>query len=197
LTDFSNLQETFTGIADSLQVVVHSSTNFTMKTTLLSPGARVRMTFDVRDTASSDAAGSSKYLEGVISRTGSGANLTYTLDDITYGGGLGSTEGAGPITGVIDGSEVNFAFTGMSGYDPDTDESLAKQWTMVSGTNEWQVNSEYSISGATDIQIEKRSAIIYLVLDASTSLDTTQIGQIRSAANSFIDTLYNRLNQQR
>ncbi|MDR0387100.1 MAG: hypothetical protein LBH57_03595, partial [Treponema sp.] len=65
----------------------------------------------------------------------------------------------------------------------------------VSGTSEWQVNSEYSISGATDVQIEERSAIIYLVLDASTSLNITQMGQIRSAVIEFINALYNQLNQ--
>jgi uncharacterized repeat protein (TIGR02543 family) len=193
LTDFSSLQATFTDIADSLQVV-HSNTNFNMKTTLLSSGTKVRMTFDVTGTGSSDATGSSKYLEGTITRTGAGQSLTYTFGSITYSGGLGSTQGTGPITGVINGSEVTFAFTGMSGYNPANDESKAKQWTMTSGTTEWQVNSEYSISGATDIQVETRSAIIYLVLDASTSLNPTQIGQIRNAVIEFINSIYNRLN---
>jgi hypothetical protein len=81
----------------------------------------------------------------------------------------------------------------MSGYTPATDESRAKQWTMAPSTATWQVNSEYSISGATDTQVEKRSAIIYLVLDASTSLSATQIGQIRTAAIGFINSIYSRL----
>jgi uncharacterized repeat protein (TIGR02543 family) len=198
LTDFEQVQATFTAIADSLQVeVVHSNTNFNMKTPLFPPGTKVRMTFDVSGTDPSDAAGSSKYIEGTISRTGLGANLVYTFGDITYGGGLGSTQGAGPITGTIDdsSSEVNFAFTGMTGYDPATDESLAKQWYCPPSATEWQMNSEYSISGSTNVQVEKRSALIYLVLDASRSLNTTQIGQIREAANGFINLLYDRLNQ--
>jgi hypothetical protein len=193
LIDFSAVAATFQAIADSLQIE-HSNTNFNMKTTLLSSGTKVRMTFDVNGTASSDAVGSSKYLEGTITRTGTGANLSYTFGSITYSGGLGSTQGTGPITGIINGSEVTFAFTGMAGYNPAADASLAKQWTMTSGTTEWQVNSEYSISGATDTQVEKRSALIYLVLDSSTSLNTTQIGLIRSAANEFINVIYNRLN---
>jgi uncharacterized repeat protein (TIGR02543 family) len=190
---FSELQDTFTNIAANLQVV-HSNTNFNMKTTLLSSGTKVRMTFDVTGTGSSDATASSKYIEGTITRTGAGENLNYTFGSITYGGGLGSTQGVGPITGAINDSEVTFAFTGMSGYNPATDESKAKQWTMTSSTTEWQVNSEYSISGATEVQVEKRSAIIYLVLDASTSLNATQIGQIRNAAIQFINSIYNRLN---
>jgi hypothetical protein len=199
LTDFSDLQTTFTGIADSLQVV-RSNTNFTMKTALLDPDTRVRMTFDVSGTASSDAAGSSKYLEGVISTTGIGEDRIYTFGDITYGGGLDSTEGAGPINGVRVNRAVNFMFTGMSGYDPDTDASLAKQWTKEPDSTVWQVTSEYSIDGATDVQIDKRSALIYLVLDSSRSLkdDETNIDytvQVRSAAIDFINTLYNQLNQ--
>jgi hypothetical protein len=193
LTDFSKLQATFTAIADSLQVVENTSTNFNMKTTLLSSGTKVRMTFDVTGISSSDAMGSSKYIEGSITRTGTGASLTYTFNNITYSGGLGSDQNAGPITGVIDGSEVTFAFTGMSGYIPATDESRAKQWAMAPSTATWQVNSEYSISGATDTQVEKRSAIIYLVLDASTSLSAPQIGQIRTAAIGFINSIYSRL----
>jgi hypothetical protein len=95
--------------------------------------------------------------------------MVYTFSNITCTGGLDSDQGAGPITGTINGSEVNFAFTGDAGYTPSTDESKAKQWLMSSGSMVWQVNSEYNVGGATDIQIEKRSSIIYLVLDSSRS----------------------------
>jgi uncharacterized repeat protein (TIGR02543 family) len=196
LTDFSSLQTTFDDIAANL-LTVNSSTSFNMITTLLSSGAKVRMTFDVTGTNPSDAAASSKYIEGTITRTGAGTNLTYTFGSITYGGGLGSTQGAGPITGSISGSEVTFSFTGMSGYVPDTDRSKARQWTMTSGATEWQINSEYSVGGGTNTQVDKRSAIIYLVLDSSTSLSPGQdgqIGQIRTAVKQFITSIYNRVN---
>jgi hypothetical protein len=48
LTDFGNLETTFEAIADGLQITIITNTTFTMKTTLLSPGTRVRMTFDER-----------------------------------------------------------------------------------------------------------------------------------------------------
>jgi hypothetical protein len=193
LTDFENLQATFTSIANGLQIA-HTSTTFTMKTTLLASGTKVRMTFDVTGTAATDGAGSAKYIEGTITRTGTGTSMVYTFGSITYAGGLGSSQGSGPITGTINGSEVNFAFTGVAGYTPATEESKVKQWLMTSGSTAWQVNSEYDVGGATNTQIEKRSSIIYLVLDASKSLNTTQIGQIRSAVNEFITSLYNQLN---
>ncbi|MDR2741315.1 MAG: fibronectin type III domain-containing protein [Treponema sp.] len=193
LTDFGDLQTTFQGIADSLQVMQVLNTTFTMKTTLLGSGTKVRMTFDVTGTSASDAAASSKYIEGTITRTGTGTNMAYTFNTITYAGGLGSEQGAGPITGVINGSEINFAFTGVDGYIPASDESKAKQWLMPSDATAWQRNSEYSVTGATTTEIDSLSSIIYLVLDSSTSLDTTNIGLIRSAAKAFINSLYSQI----
>ena len=165
-----------------------------VQTTLLASGTKVRMTFDVTGTDATAGAGSAKYIEGTITRTGTGTSMVYTFGSITYAGGLSSVEGTGPITGTINGSEVNFAFTDVKGYTPTTEESKAKQWLMTSGSTAWQINSEYDVGGATKTQVEKRSSIIYLVLDSSRSLDTTQIGQIRSAVNEFITSLYNQLN---
>jgi hypothetical protein len=193
LTDFESLQTTFQGIADSLNITSTTSTNFTMKTTLLANNTKVRMTFDVTGTNSPDAASSAKYIEGTISASGTGSNLVYTFSNISYAGGLGSEQGAGPISGVRSGTELNFEFTGIEGYNPSTDNSKAKQWLMASGTSVWQINSEYTVTGATDTEIEALSSIIYLVLDSSTSLNATQIGQIKSAAQSFINSLYSQL----
>ncbi|MDR2798081.1 MAG: fibronectin type III domain-containing protein [Treponema sp.] len=190
LTDFGSLQTTFQNIADSLQIT-HRSTTFTMKTTLLPSGTKVRMTFDVTGT---NPSASSKYIEGTITATVTGNNPTYTFGNITYAGGLSSAQGAGPITGSRNSSEVNFTFTSVTNYDPSTDKSKAKQWIMGPDSSAWQVNSEYDVGGETDTQIEKRSSIIYLVLDSSRSLSTAQIGQIRSAAADFINSLYNQLN---
>jgi hypothetical protein len=193
LTDFGDLQKTFEDIANSLQITITTNTTFTMKTTLLANGTRVRMSFDVTGTSAADGASSSKYIEGTITRTGTGTSMVYTLDNINYTGGLGSSEGAGPITGIRNDSEVNFAFTGVSGYDLAVDESKAKQWTMTSTAPAWQINSEYDVSGATSSRIDTRSSIIYLVLDCSTSLNYTQITQIRSAAQQFINLLHNKI----
>ncbi|MDR0706714.1 MAG: fibronectin type III domain-containing protein [Treponema sp.] len=193
LDNFNALQTTFQSIADSLQITRVTSTAFTMKTTLLGSGAKVRMTFDVTGANPADAASSAKYIEGIITRTGTGSSMTYTFNTITYAGGLGSELGAGPITGVINGSEVNFTFTGVEGYTPAVDESKAQQWIMTPDTTAWQRNSEYSVTGATTTETESLSTIIYLVLDSSTSLTTEQIGQIRSAAAAFINSLYSQL----
>jgi hypothetical protein len=155
---------------------------------MLDSGTKVRMTFDVTSTNPADAASSVKYIEGTINRSGT----TYTFNNITYTGGISSGVGTGPITGTINGSEVKFVFNNITGYNPSTDSSLTKQWLMASGASAWQINSEYSSEGSSTSTVERRSAIIYLVLDCSTSMATNNITQIRNAANSFITSIYNR-----
>jgi hypothetical protein len=192
-TSYGEVQSAFQTIAESLYVT-HINTSFTMKTTLLSSGTKVRMTFDVTSTDSNSAEASAKYIEGTVTRTGAGADMVYTFNDISYAEGFGSEQEAGPITGVINGTEVNFAFTGVTGYVQQTDESRARQWLMPSDSTTWQHNSEYDVGGATDIQVEKYPSIIYLVLDSSTSLSAYQIGQIRDVVRNFINSLYSQLN---
>jgi HSP20 family molecular chaperone IbpA len=195
LADFSAVQPIFQEIADSLQVT-RSNTTFTVKTPLLQSGTKVRMTFDVPGNRedlmlSSSCEGSTKYIEGTITRTGTGENMVYTLGDIKYAR-INSEQGSGPITGTRNGSEVDFAFTNLTGdYDPYTDLALVKQWLIKDpGEKVWSINSEYYVDGAINISSLKRSTIIWLILDSSQSLNETQIGQIRSSAKDFINSLY-------
>jgi len=191
LSNFSDVQSTFNTIADGLNIT-HTSTSFTMVTNLLDSSTKVRMTFDVNNTSSASAEGSTRFIEGVINVTGS----TYTLTNITYGSGVSSDAGTGPITGTIVGTRVNFAFNNISGYNPASDLSNTRQWLIAPGSlASWQHNSEYSSAGSSSSSVEKRSAIIYLILDCSTSLSTTEINQIRTASINFINSLYDRYNQ--
>ncbi|MDR2575273.1 MAG: hypothetical protein LBC52_02400 [Treponema sp.] len=185
LTDFSAVQTTFNNIADGLNIT-NTTTSFIMVTTMLDSSTKVRMTFDV--TADADAASSAKYIEGTINRSGT----TYTLNNITYAGGISSGVGTGPITGTINGSEVKFIFDNIIGYNTSTDRPSTRQWLMAPGSSAWQINSEYSSEGSSTSTVERRSAIIYLVLDCSTSMDTNNIARIRNAANTFITSIYNR-----
>ena len=58
---------------------------------------------------------------------------------------------------------------------------------MNPGQTNWQVNSEYEPVNDMTVSIERRSAIIYLVLDSSTSLNNVNVNSIRTAAKDFID----------
>jgi hypothetical protein len=189
LDSFDQLEDTFEDIAKQLDII-SPSTNFTLTTTLLSNADRVRMTFDVSGTSSNDADVSAKYIEGVINRSGTGTDTKYTLTNITYGGGISSDQGSGPITGKVNGSEVSFEFTDIKGYSAIVDTN-AKQWIKFSLTSTWQINSEYSSTGSITPSVEKHSVIIYLVLDSSTSLSLANIDSIREAAKEFIRIMYN------
>jgi hypothetical protein len=181
ITDFSDLDATFAQIADSLTFATH----FSMTTTGNDPGTIVRMTFDVTGTTSADAAASLKYIEGTLAYSGG----VYTLTNVTYGSGISSdTLSGGAITGTIYGANVSFLFRNIEGYDPAT--ATVQQWTKSSaGATTWQRNSEYNASGSTSTS----TVLIQLVLDASTSLDSGQITQIRTAVNQFINKLYERV----
>ncbi|GHV70488.1 hypothetical protein AGMMS49928_18470 [Spirochaetia bacterium] len=186
LANFDNLQTTFAEIADGLNIVVQTGTAITIKTSLLGNNTKVRMTFDYV----TNGAASQRYIEGTISRTGTGADQKYAFTNITYRGGLGSAAGSGPIAGTINGTEISFRFERMENYDPDLDNAYVQQWTQSPGSTIWSIDSEQSGSGQAESMVEERSSIIYLVLDNSTSLDATNVNQIRNAAIEFLDSLY-------
>jgi len=175
---------------------------------LLDPNVKVRMTFDVGNTTSAAALASQRYIDGTINETGG----SYTLTNITYGPGIDSDAGAGPLAGTIINGEVNFVFNNITIFDPNTGEKVhylppggnsdvirPRQWLINPGYSNWVHNQEYLPGQASDSNVEKRSAIIYLVLDNSTSLKPDDnrpeeyfIAQIRTAATTFVNSLYNQ-----
>ncbi|WP_010253193.1 hypothetical protein [Treponema primitia] len=189
LSSYGLLENQFKEIAEGLNIT-HSDTTFTMVTTGNDPGTIIRMTFDNSGTGSSAASGSTKYFEGTLTYAGG----VYSLTNITYADGFGSAEGAGPITGTINGSEINFVLNNFQGYNRDN-KDYVKQWTKKETDTLWQRNSEYSVGSAVAYTFDRRSAIIYLVLDASTSLASSDISQIRSAAVSFINSIYSQYHE--
>jgi hypothetical protein len=120
------------------------------------------MTFDGAATTES----ATRYIEGTLAYDN--ATSKYSLTDIKYSSGITSTSGT-TITGVGSGSTVSFTFKEITGYDPRTD--TAKQWLKTPTSSSWQINSEYSASGSADTTVD--TMFVYLVLDASTSLNST------------------------
>ena len=195
LDNFADVQSIFDGIADGLNIIQGTTAVFTMKTTLLDEGTRVRMTFDLDANGSISA--SQRYIEGTIGLVN---NSTFTFYDIIYNGGISSAAGAGPLIGTISGTQVNFVFDNITITNSNTGEPTAynppanqtRQWLIYPGSSMWGPNAEYSSDGSSTTTIERRSAIVYLVLDCSTSLSETQVSQIRDAATSFVESLYDR-----
>ena len=198
LTDFSAVQSTFGNIAEGLSIT-STRTDFTMFTTLLTNGSRVRMTFDVTGTNPASMAVSQRYIEGTISRSGN----VYTLTNIIYGGGISSDAGIGPLNGTVSGTQLEFVFNNITIFDSGTEETISyspqanqtKQWYTTGASSTWNYNDAESVSASSSTTtVERRSAIIYLVLDCSRSLTESQIGDIKTAAINFINSIYNRYN---
>jgi K+-transporting ATPase c subunit len=179
LTNFAQLKETFQNIAEGLNVT-HTSVNIVMTTTQSDAGTTYRWTFD--NVVNANSVGSStKYIEATIAVNASG---NYSLTNITYAGGIATAQGNGPLTGTANSAgNVDFTFTDVTGHDPETG-GKPKQWIKRYGSTVWTSESEIDSTGNANTNVEQKTAIIYLVLDASTSLTEADIASIKSAISS-------------
>jgi hypothetical protein len=87
-------------------------------------------------------------------------------------------------------TDVNYTLTFRA-------ESIEKydvqQWYMKPGEDSllgWMRNNELDVSSTTDFMYERKSAIVYLVLDCGTALTEKEINGVRTAAGAFLDRLY-------
>jgi len=194
LQNFDQVEAIFANIAQEL---FFKETTFVFDTPPINNGDKFRITFDVTNNDPTMAAASVNYIEGLSRRVGTGTSATYYLDDLFFGGEITSNiEQGSSIAGTRNNVDNQvFRFTNFEGYqfniDPVTHKDPnVKLWIWDSGTSSWQVMSEYQPEDPS--VSEKLSAVIYLVLDCSTSLNTTQISQIKTAAINFINTVYDR-----
>ncbi|MDR1867673.1 MAG: VWA domain-containing protein [Treponema sp.] len=177
LDDFTTVQNTFTDIASNMNIVTVTS-RFTVVTTKLSPGTKVRMVFD----NPTNAINSTSYLEGTIADSGG-----YSLTDIEYTG-LNSLTGRGPVAGTEKGTEVSFIINGLS---IDLTKITPQQYLYKNDSNGWTLNSEYRTDSAVSTTVEKHSSVVYIVLDTSSSLNAN-VGDVKEAAKLFVHLLYNQ-----
>lgn len=176
VTSMAEVNAKFQEIAEQL------STSNTFQTLMLRiPGtsdARIRFTFD----NVSSAAQSNVYIEGTFNRS------TCSLTDVEYHG-MSHTSGT-TIQGVVEEVVyVKFQFDGLqtdNGKLINKDE--IKKWVLT-GSNSWQHDTEFnSDDGDIEVVVTKKSAVIMLVLDCSTSLGS-QFSTLQSNAKSFVNTL--------
>jgi hypothetical protein len=184
--DWAELEAKFQQIADSLYTKTVDIA-FTVITPAYPPGTKVRMTFDVQRGNNTSAAASSsrKYLEGEVNYTNNGQ---YQLTNVTYGGMDSAIWSGGSVNGSLDGV-VTYVFPSLLGYNPETDPK-PRQWSMSEGSRVWQVNSEYDANDDPTTKEESHPAVIYLVLDCSTSMARTNIEQIKTAVERFLRIMY-------
>lgn len=177
VTSMSEVNAKFQEIAEQLNQTRHLQT-ISLKMPGLSNGTRVRFTFD--NVSSADY--SEVYIEGTF-------NLRErSLSDVEYHG-MTCTSGT-VISGVTEGIFVTFTFENIQ-TESNTllSEEYISEWYMTSASS-WQINSEFDGNENTDIINEKKSAVIMLVLDCSSSLGS-QFSTAQANAKSFIATLCN------
>ena len=150
-------------------------------------GDRLRFTFDITkdDANSQDALSSELYIEGTFNVEFD--PLRFILKDVEYHG-MDSLSGS-----VIIGEEVDefikFTFEKVLTNDSTfLSKEKIKEWHLTQD-GLWQKNSEFKPDQQPDIETRSSSAIIMLVLDCSSSLNT-DFPKVQEKAKSFINILY-------
>ena len=142
-------------------------------------GTKIRFTWD----NVKDAANSEYYIEGTYKRNGT----TRTLENVVYHG-VNSSSGL-TVTGDVSGVYVTFTFKDFTQpwmLEYLHPNSKIQQWEYASSTAQWQRNSEFGETGDVETIIDKKSAVIMLVLDCTTSLGSNDFKQMKEAATNFI-----------
>lgn len=150
----------------------------------VSNGTLVRFTFDNVNSAMN----SEVYIEGRF-------NLKEkSLEDVTYVG-LSSVSGS-TIKGVVDGIFVSFKFEGVRTEGNFLIKSeFTDEWTYVVSSSLWQINSEFDKTENSDIETERNSAVIMLVLDCSKSL-AEEFETVKNNAIEFVNSLYDAVTSE-
>ncbi|MDR0785833.1 MAG: hypothetical protein LBE74_08155 [Treponema sp.] len=187
-TNFNSLNTVFEDVANSLKAVQQIS-SFTL--TISGPSKVVNSgKFDndgINFAATFDGAGSleasQKLLKGKVVKN---SDNTYSITDITYEGGIGPSSNTTANQSGKQGARVEFYFGGFTGADANS--QITEYYVDSNGA--WQqLEALEKGKGFSFAKAEPKSAIVYLVLDAT--LTTEQVTAVRTAANTFIDKLYN------
>lgn len=176
VTSMEDVNAKFQEIADSLYNE-SSTQSISLKIPGQANGSVIRFTFD----NVSDAAASAVYIEGTYSFADK------KLNNIIYTG-CSSASGS-MVAGTVDGIFVTYTFEDVKRTSGgNLSKTDIKQWRSITATGSWQINSEFTPDGNTDIIVNRKSAVIMLVLDCSYSLGT-QFGNMKSNANAFINKM--------
>ncbi len=176
VSDISELNARFDKIANN---VYNESFSHSVSLTIpgQSDGTRIRFTFD----NVSNASNSMMYIEGTFRLS------DRSLTDVSYCG-LSCPSGT-TVKGVQDGIYVTFTFEEVKSLtSSNVNASYIDQWSYITGSSKWQINSEFTPENNTEVEIHRKSAVIMLVLDCSSSLGS-QFSTVKTQANNFIGKL--------
>ena len=155
--------------------------SMTIKLPAPDPGSIIRFTFDDVTNASN----SIYYIEGTYDYDFS-ANMGI-LKDVVYSG-VQCSDGTLWTSVPDDIFDVFTIHDLTSNLGERISTSSMRQWSYIPSTNNWQINSEFDPSYNSSSTEERTSALVMLVLDCSSSMDS-DFGQMKYAANNFLSIL--------
>ena len=187
VTSMTDVNSTFGNIATSLYNETQLQSVKIRMPGGYDDGTKIRFTFD-NITDATAVANSNCYIEGIYRK----GNNSYSLQNIVYQG-LKSSSGT-TVTGEVSGVNVYFTFENIStASGGNVNINNVEEWRYIaSQTPPWQGDSEFGQSGDIEIIVNKKSAVVMLVLDCTSSLnakDANGFSQMKNAANNFINVL--------
>jgi cell division protein FtsN len=177
LSEISQIENRLGEIAERLNLW-KSAAKLTFTVPAYPVGTTLRITFDNYLSTPERA---DSYIEGRVTYN----NDRYTLTGLSAAG-ITLTD-KNPAAGRRTDYGIEYTIT----IDDHFNESSLMQWYKQTGYEDWQLNSEFNTQKKTDFSSNRKSAIIYLLLDCSSSLNDYQINEIRDAVTRFLDKIYN------
>lgn len=180
VTNMDEVNAKFKEIAESLYQKSESR-DLTITIPMPSENEKERFTFD----NVSEATASKCYLEGVYA-DGALTNITYV--------GCMSNSGSKVTETSAGGVKIKFDFVNFTDENGNAISTThMQQWHMGSGQTTWTRNSEFKPSESIVVNEDRKTAVIMLILDCSSSLGS-DFAKVKSAANNFIKTLAGEIN---
>jgi cell division protein FtsN len=182
-TNVSQIEKVLLGIADKLLLTYKPRVNFTLSTPAYPIGTKLRITFD-----GYAAEASTHYIEARVLLD---ENTRSYILSVTEQFGIKLTDEKPRLEGKRNETGIDYTMLLTDEFQ----ESKVRQWYIQPGEEAfgWMQNSEFATNKTADFTYERKSEIIYLVLDCSSSLNEKEIDSIRSAVGVFINRLYSAL----
>jgi cell division protein FtsN len=182
-TNVSQIEKILLGIADKLLLTYKPRINFTLSTPAYPIGTKLRITFD-----GYEAEASTQYIDARVLLD---ENTRYYILNVTEQSGMRLTDEKPRLEGKRNEAGIDYTMILTDEFQ----ESKVRQWYIQPGEEAfgWMQNSEFATNKTADFTYERKSEIIYLVLDCSSSLNEKEIDSIRSAIGVFINRLYSAL----
>lgn len=176
--EVANMDEVSAKFKEIAESLYKKSESRTLRITIPMPSENEKERFTFDDVT--EATASKCYLEGVYA----GGALT----DIKYVGCM-STSGTKVPETSAGGVKIQFEFENFTD-DKGNAISFSKmqQWHMETNQTTWTRNSEFKPSEAIVTTEERKTAVVMLILDCSSSLGS-DFAKVKSAASDFINTL--------